>query len=82
MIEFDEVAFGKQMDKQEHLFKIGQQIYDDPLVKEAVKQFIRGVVVSIGVAFVKHAFYQYKLYRAQKHDLSVEEVIDKVAAMV
>jgi len=82
MIEFDEVAFGKQMDKQEHLFKMAQQIYDDPLVKEAVKQFIRGVVVSIGVAFVKHAFFQYKLYRAQKLDATVEDMIDKVAAMV
>jgi hypothetical protein len=76
MIDFDEQKIGEQVKKNQDLFDVAAKLLNDPLVQEALKQFARGVAVSVAIALVRHAFYHYKQYQEQKFGMSVDDVID------
>jgi hypothetical protein len=78
VIDFDVDKIGEQVKKGEDLFDFAAKLLDDPLVQEALKQFARGVLVSVAIAVVKHGFYQYKQYKSQRFEMTVDEVIDSI----
>lgn len=67
MIDFDEFdadEFAEVMRGQQKYFDMFFEWKEDPLVKECVKQFVRGVAVTVAFGVIRHGVYQYRRYKA------------------
>lgn len=62
MIDLDVDDFKEVLYQQERLFDAAKELWEDPVVKECVKQFVRGVATTVAIAVARHGYFQVRRY--------------------
>ena len=65
MIDFDFEDFERVVDGEKKYFDMFFEWSEDPVARECIKAFLKGVGVSMVFATVRHGVYQYRRYKEQ-----------------
>lgn len=63
MLDFSIEDFATVLKGQEKLFDATIEVFNDPIIRKALSQFAKGVAVTLGLAVVRHGYYQIMEYR-------------------